>query len=55
MEDFAKIGVKTKNVMPVNPDTEGTIVDIITGVVRGESATQLKIDETIEKIKNHLN
>ena len=30
------------------------IVDIITGVVMGESAPQSKIDEVIEKIKKHL-
>jgi methyl-coenzyme M reductase subunit C len=55
MEDFAKIGIKTKNVMPVEPKTEGMIVDIVTGVIRGESAPQTKIDEVIEKIKMHLN
>ena len=55
MEDFAKVGVKTKNVMPVEPKTEGMIVDIITGVIRGESAPQTKIDEVIEKIKIYLN
>jgi methyl-coenzyme M reductase subunit C len=55
MEDFAKVGVKTKNVMPVEPKTEGMIVDIVTGVIRGESAPQTKIDEVIEKIKMHLN
>jgi methyl-coenzyme M reductase subunit C len=54
MEDFAKVGVKTYNVMPVEPKTEGMIVDIITGVIRGESAPQTKIDEVIEKIKMHL-
>ena len=55
MEDFAKVGVKTKNVMPVEPKTEGMIVDIVIGVIRGESAPQTKIDEVIEKIKMHLN
>ena len=55
MEDFAKVGIKTKNVMPVEPKTEGMIVDIVTGVIRGESAPQTKIDEVIEKIKMHLN
>jgi len=55
MEDFAKVGVKTKNIMPVEPKTEGMVVDIVTGVIRGESAPQTKIDEVIEKIKMHLN
>jgi methyl-coenzyme M reductase subunit C len=54
MEDFAKIGIKTLDVMPLEPKTEGTIVEIITGVVRGESSPQKKIDEIIESIKKHL-
>ncbi|MBW9221335.1 methyl-coenzyme M reductase I operon protein C, partial [Methanothermococcus sp. SCGC AD-155-M21] len=55
MEDFAKIGIKTKDVMPVEPTTEGMIVDIVSGVVRGESSPQSKIDEVIKKIKDNLN
>jgi methyl-coenzyme M reductase subunit C len=54
MEDFAKIGIKTADVIPVEPKTKGTIVEIVTGVVRGESSPQSKIDEIIEKIKKHL-
>ena len=33
-EDFAKIGVKTRAVMPEKPETAGTIVEIITDVIR---------------------
>ncbi|MBP2172196.1 methyl-coenzyme M reductase I operon protein C [Methanococcus voltae] len=54
MEDFAKIGIKTADVIPIEPKTKGTIVEIVTGVVRGESSPQSKIDEIIEKIKKHL-
>ena len=54
MEDFATIGIKTRNVMPLESKTEGKIVEIITGVIRGESAPQKKIDEIIECIKKHL-
>ncbi|MBP2143086.1 methyl-coenzyme M reductase subunit C [Methanococcus voltae] len=54
MEDFAKIGIKTADVIPMEPETKGTIVEIVTGVVRGESSPQSKIDEIIEKIKKHL-
>jgi methyl-coenzyme M reductase subunit C len=40
--------------MPLEPQTEGTIVEIVTGVVRGESSPQTKIDEIIQKIKKYL-
>jgi len=54
MEDLAKIGVKTRLVMPKNPETKGMVVDIVTGVIRGESPPQTKIDEVIEKIKKYI-
>lgn len=52
-EDFAKIGVKTSKVMPIqeNIKTEGTIDDIVTGVIRGETVSQEKLDEIIRKVK----
>ena len=50
-EDFAKIGVKTKAVMPEEPKTKGEIVDIISGVIRGETAPQEKLDEIIRKVR----
>jgi len=52
-EDFAKIGVKTSKVMPTegNVKTEGTIDDIVTGVIRGETISQEKLDEIIRKVK----
>ncbi len=42
---FAKIGVKTSKVMPSEEDvkTEGHIVDIVSGVIRGETISQEKI------------
>ena len=49
-EDFAKIGVKTRAVMPEKPETAGTIVEIITDVIRGESCSQEKLDEIIDKV-----
>ncbi|ENN96462.1 methyl-coenzyme M reductase I operon protein C [Methanocaldococcus villosus KIN24-T80] len=54
MEDLAKAGVKTRDVKPVEPQTVGTVVDIVTGVVRGESCPQHKIDEIVMKIKKYL-
>ena len=52
-EDFAKIGVKTSKVMPSEEDvkTEGHIVDIVSGVIRGETISQEKLDEIIRKVK----
>jgi len=55
-EDFARIGVRTRVVMPSEEDigTKGTIVDIVTGVVRGQAATQAKLDEIVSKIRKNL-
>lgn len=52
-EDFAKIGVKTSKVMPTegNIKTEGIIKDIVSGVIRGETVSQEKLDEIIRKVK----
>ena len=50
-EDFAKIGVKTSKVMPDEVKTQGKIVDIVSGVIRGETAPQEKLDEIIRKVK----
>jgi methyl-coenzyme M reductase subunit C len=55
-EDFARIGVKTRLVMPKpeNIGTKGEIVEIITGVVRGSTISQAKLDEIVSKMKKHL-
>jgi methyl-coenzyme M reductase subunit C len=55
-EDFARIGVKTRVVMPRPEDvgTKGSIVDIVTGVVRGITCPQNKLDEIISKVKKHM-
>jgi methyl-coenzyme M reductase subunit C len=52
-EDFAKIGVKTRVVMPKksNVGTKGEIKEIITGVIRGTTISQAKLDEIVMKIK----
>jgi len=50
-EDFAKIGVKTSKVVPDEIKTQGKILDIVTGVIRGETAPQEKLDEIIRKVK----
>jgi len=55
-EDFARIGCKTRLVMPNDSDigTKGTIMDIVTGIVRGTTVSQVKLDEIISKIKRNL-
>ena len=55
-EDFARIGVKTRLVRPKeeNMATKGSIVDIVTGVVRGITCPQEKLDEIVSKVKKHL-
>ncbi len=55
-EDFAKVGCKTAAVMPADEDigTIGTIVEIITGVVRGVTCTQEKLDEVVSKVQGQL-
>ena len=55
-EDFAKIGVKTSAVMPKDEDikSKGTIVEIVTGVIRGVSCPQDKLDEIVSKVQQLL-
>ncbi len=55
-EDFAKIGVKTSAVMPKDEDikSKGTIVEIVTGVIRGVSCPQDKLDEIVSKVQAML-
>ena len=55
-EDFAEIGVKTKMVMPRDEDiaTKGEIREITTGVIRGVTCTQDKLDEIVSKVQSML-
>ncbi|MCX8181964.1 MAG: methyl-coenzyme M reductase I operon protein C [Candidatus Methanomethyliaceae archaeon] len=52
-EDFAKVGIITRLVRPPPEKVEclGTIVDIVTGVVRGVSAPRDKLNEIVIKVK----
>jgi methyl-coenzyme M reductase subunit C len=52
-EDFAAIGVKTKVVMPSDENiaTKGEIREIATGVIRGVSCPQDKLDEIVSKVQ----
>jgi len=55
-EDFAAIGVKTRVVMPKdgNIDTKGEIREITTGIIRGVTCPQDKLDEIVSKIQSML-
>jgi methyl-coenzyme M reductase subunit C len=55
-EDFARIGIKTRTVMPrkENIASKGTIVDIVTGVVRGTTSPQNKLDDIVSKVRKYL-
>jgi len=55
-EDFAAIGVKTRDVMPSDDkvNTKGTIVEIVNGVIRGVSCPQDKLDEIVSKVQSML-
>lgn len=51
LEDFEKIGVRTIN--KDNGTTKGRVVDIISGIIRGQSCPQEKLDEIISKVKRN--
>jgi len=51
LEDFEKIGVRTIN--NNNGTTKGRVVDIISGIIRGQSCPQEKLDEIISKVKRN--
>lgn len=55
-EDLAAIGVKTKYVMPddENINTKGCVEEIVTGVIRGVSCPQEKLDEIVSKVLNMM-
>jgi methyl-coenzyme M reductase subunit C len=55
-EDFAAIGIKTKRVMPPDDEikTRGEIREIITGVIRGVTSPQDKLDEIVSKVQRTL-
>jgi len=51
-EDFAKIGVKTRVVNP-EPDkieTLGTVVEIVTGITRGQTCGRDKLNDIVKNI-----
>lgn len=55
-EDFAKAGVKTKLVKPKDSDvlTKGRVMEIVTGVTRGESCSREKLSELVKAVKTTM-
>lgn len=53
-EDFARVGVKTRVVRPAEEATKGELLDIVTGVTRGVSVDQSKLDEIVFKVRGAL-
>ncbi|WGI17834.1 methyl-coenzyme M reductase I operon protein C [Methanonatronarchaeum sp. AMET-Sl] len=55
-EDFASIGIKTRKAMPPDNETKtkGEVVEIVSGIIRGEACPQSKLDEVIRKVKENL-
>ncbi len=55
-EDFARVGVKTRTVMPHedNINTKGAVMEIVTDVVRGATCQQEKLDEIVSKVRKTL-
>ncbi len=51
-EDLARVGVKTATVMPAPEDikTKGTVVDIVSGITRGQTPTREKLAEVIAAV-----
>ncbi|WP_440952555.1 methyl-coenzyme M reductase I operon protein C [Methanococcoides sp. FTZ1] len=55
-EDFAKGGIKTRFVKPRNNEilTKGKVMDIVSGVTRGESCSREKLNELVKSVKNTM-
>ncbi len=53
-EDFAEVGCRTRIVEPPEPETSGEVVEIVTGVVRGETVPSDKINEIVRKVRRAL-
>lgn len=51
-EDFARIGVRTRVVNPETDkiETQGQIVEIVTGITRGQTCTRDKLNEIVKDI-----
>jgi methyl-coenzyme M reductase subunit C len=55
-EDLARVGIKTKIVKPKSDEiqTKGKVMDIVTGVTRGESCSRDKLNELVKAVKTTM-
>lgn len=53
-EDFAKAGIKTKYVKTKVPETEGTVVAIVSGITRGETCSRNVLNNLVKEIRKVL-
>ncbi|SFM58390.1 methyl-coenzyme M reductase I operon protein C [Methanolobus profundi] len=55
-EDFAMAGVKTRLVKPKDSDilAKGRVMEIVTGVTRGESCSREKLNELVKAVKTTM-
>ncbi|MDO9517065.1 MAG: methyl-coenzyme M reductase I operon protein C [Methanosarcinaceae archaeon] len=53
-EDFAEAGIKTRLVKPKNADilTKGTVMEIVTGITRGETCPRGKLNELVKDVRS---
>ncbi|MDR6222761.1 methyl-coenzyme M reductase I operon protein C [Methanococcoides alaskense] len=55
-EDLARVGIKTKIVKPKSSEiqTKGKVMDIVTGITRGESCSRDKLNELVKAVKTTM-
>lgn len=55
-EDFARVGIKTRIVKPKGSEiqTKGKVMDIVSGVTRGESCSRDKLNELVKAVKTTM-
>lgn len=55
-EDLAKAGIKTRLVMPTNKNivTKGKVMEIVSGIARGESCSREKLNELVKAVKTTM-
>ncbi|MHC1588164.1 MAG: methyl-coenzyme M reductase I operon protein C [Candidatus Syntropharchaeia archaeon] len=51
LKRFAEIGVRTRGFPQENAETEGEVVDVVTGVIRGQTVPATKLEEIVQKVK----
>lgn len=53
-EELASNGIKVKDMENEGTETNGTVVDLVNGIVRGQRCAQVKVDEIVFKTRKAL-